>query len=72
MAVDNDREPERGLKRLREDEEPLVFKHIKRIQCGDILETTEESIVPKEELPRLILHGACKGEGLSDPYAEIW
>ena len=43
MIVDDSREPEHGLKRLREDdnddEEPLSFKHMKRVGRWEILES---------------------------------
>ena len=46
MAVDDDGEPGRGLKRQREedsdDKHPLIFKHMKRINTENVLETSED------------------------------
>ena len=72
MAVDDDGEPGRGLKRQREedsdDEHPLIFKHMKRTNTENVLETSED----EEGVDRDAWHGVRVEEGPSDPYAEVW
>ena len=53
MAVDDDGEPGRGLKRQREeysdDEDPLIFKYIKRTRAGNILEDSKNLEDPEKK-----------------------
>ena len=76
MAVDDDGELGRGLKRQREedsdDEDPLIFKHMKRTRAGTILEDSKDREDPEPRDCEDAQHGICGGEGPSDPYAEIW
>ena len=76
MVVDDDGELGRGLKRQREeysdDEDPLIFKHMKRTRAGTILEDSENLEDPEQRDYEGAQHGIWGGEGPSDPYAEIW
>ena len=76
MAMDDDGEPKRGLKRQREedsdDEDPLILKHTKKIKTGTILETLRNLEDPERRVYEDVQYGIWGGERPSDPYAEIW
>ena len=74
MMIDG--ESKQGMKRRREadsdDENPLVFRHMKKTRIGTILETSEDLEDPTGGLYEDVQRGNRNGEGPSDPYAEIW
>ena len=74
MAVDG--EPEHGLKRWREedsdDEDPLVFRHMKRADTRDVLEISKDEEGLGERVNRDAWHEMRVEERPSDPYAEVW
>ena len=74
MAADG--EPEQGMKRRREedsdDEDPLIFKRIKRADTRDDLETSEDEEGLEEGVNQDAWCEMRVEEGPSDPYAEVW
>ena len=64
------------LKRSRKDEDddegPPMFGHIKRARVEDVLEDLDDSVNLEGELQENAEHGACIGEGPSNPSVESY
>ena len=76
MMVDTDEEPEQRIKGQREedhnDEDPLIFKHIKKTKIGTIFGTSENLKDQERGVYEDAQHGILNGEGPSDPNPKIW
>ena len=64
------------MKRLRgaqdKDDEPLVFKHMKRTKVEDQLKISEDEEDLEKEIPEYVQRKEWRMEGLSDLYAQVW